>query len=227
MPSKNSEGECVYCGRVGAMTRDHIPPQNLFPSPRPTNLITVPSCQECNKGFDLDDEYFRLAVTTGIDKEAFQRESNLSVEAIKKLKEPSKINFARRMLASFSKKPVYTPSGLYLGQAGVLEIAPARVVSTVRRIIRGLFFHCSGRRLPTSVSVWVWSLWFGQANDPDPELMAALAEIFEALCKQAIHGVGEGAFRYSYLMDSEDRCGSAWWLSFYRHRNFVGGTLTL
>src|SRR5208283_2514674 len=55
-------GECLYCGRVRPLTRDDVPPKNLFPKPRPSNLITVPSCQKCNQSFMLDDEYFRLVI---------------------------------------------------------------------------------------------------------------------------------------------------------------------
>jgi hypothetical protein len=33
----------------------------------------VPSCRECNAAFMKHDEYFRLAITTGIAKEQFPR----------------------------------------------------------------------------------------------------------------------------------------------------------
>jgi hypothetical protein len=222
---KRSTGECSYCGRVAELTDDHVPPRNLFPKPRPSNLITVPACRDCNKGFDLDDEYFRLAVTTGMDKDKFPREFDLSIQAINKLKEPSKIKFAKRMLASRIRKPLYTPAGIYLGDAPALEIEAARIVRTVSRIIRGLFFRHSGTRLPSASHTPVWSEWFGTDSSRDPEIMAAWKEIFEALRARPIHFLGEAVFRYSYLMDDEVPFGSAWWLSFYEHRNFVGITL--
>src|SRR5262245_822652 len=52
---------CVYCGKLRKLTRDHIPPKNLFPRPRP-RLITVPCCTPCNEEASKDDEYFRLMV---------------------------------------------------------------------------------------------------------------------------------------------------------------------
>src|SRR5947208_269514 len=54
-------GECVYCGKVGPITMDHVPPRLLFPDPKPA-LITVPSCFKCNSSASKDDEYFRLVV---------------------------------------------------------------------------------------------------------------------------------------------------------------------
>ena len=55
-------GQCVYCGKVRVLTKDHIPPKCFFAKPRPSNLITVPSCKECNLGRSKDDEYLRFVL---------------------------------------------------------------------------------------------------------------------------------------------------------------------
>jgi len=34
----------------------------MFRSPRPADLITVPACRQCNQGFSIEDEYFRIAI---------------------------------------------------------------------------------------------------------------------------------------------------------------------
>src|SRR5476649_803812 len=49
---------CIYCQMNPGDTDDHVPPKGLFPKPRPSNLITVPACDQCNKSFKNDDEYF-------------------------------------------------------------------------------------------------------------------------------------------------------------------------
>jgi hypothetical protein len=60
------EEECYLCGKKasetpdGRLTRDHIPPKNLFPPPLPEDLITVPCCYECNNAAHKDDEYLRF-----------------------------------------------------------------------------------------------------------------------------------------------------------------------
>jgi hypothetical protein len=57
-------GICVYCGQSdNQITVDHIPPKNLFPDPKPSNLITVPCCLRCNQKAAKDDEYFRTVIT--------------------------------------------------------------------------------------------------------------------------------------------------------------------
>lgn len=51
---------CYLCGSESDLTRDHIPPRNLFPEPRPSNLITVSCCGQCHSTLTLDDEAFRV-----------------------------------------------------------------------------------------------------------------------------------------------------------------------
>jgi hypothetical protein len=50
--------DCYLCGQPG-ITADHIPPKGFFPSPRPSNLITVSCCHLCNESFSKDDEAVR------------------------------------------------------------------------------------------------------------------------------------------------------------------------
>src|SRR5437773_2071471 len=62
--SRQRMGECVYCGAIGPITDDHVPPRSFFPATAPKNLITVPSCPTCNQEFGMDDDYARLVFTS-------------------------------------------------------------------------------------------------------------------------------------------------------------------
>ena len=42
--------------------RDHLPPQSVFPKPRPNDLITVPACDSCNNKRSGLDEEFKVAI---------------------------------------------------------------------------------------------------------------------------------------------------------------------
>ena len=53
---------CYLCRRPNPGTRDHIPPKGIFEEPRPSNLISVPCCEQCRQGQHDDDEFFRLFV---------------------------------------------------------------------------------------------------------------------------------------------------------------------
>ena len=59
---------CYLCRKRSGVTSDHVPPKNLFPRPRPSNLITVPCCRECNNRFSKHDEYFRLFASCCINR---------------------------------------------------------------------------------------------------------------------------------------------------------------
>lgn len=217
-------GECVYCGQRGPLTNDHVPPKSLFAKPRPCNLVTVPSCRRCNKSFELDDEYFRLVITTGIDPVWFPKEFDLSLHAIRKLSDPRKIGLRKRMLSSYSRRPRFSREGLYLGEAGVLEVDVARVRNVVSRIVRGLFFFHSGRRLASTSRVWVWSDWFGGDYARDAEFVAAVQQILAALDAEQVREIGGRIFRYRYRLDDDGSDRSMWEFSFYAHRRFIGWT---
>lgn len=60
--------KCYLCGSEENLTQDHIPPKNLFPLPRPTDLITIPCCKKCNEEFCLIDESFRVFVSAAINR---------------------------------------------------------------------------------------------------------------------------------------------------------------
>jgi hypothetical protein len=57
---------CYLCGALSDLTLDHVPPANLFPPPRPSNLIKVACCATCNSSYSKDDEAFRLWVSSSI-----------------------------------------------------------------------------------------------------------------------------------------------------------------
>ena len=46
---------CVICGEYAPKTKEHAPPKAIFPK-KPSDLITVPACEKCQKS---EDEGFR------------------------------------------------------------------------------------------------------------------------------------------------------------------------
>jgi hypothetical protein len=92
--------ECYLCG-VKLMNRnrskDHVPPDCIFPKNKPKNLITIPCCSSCNQGYKQLDEKMRnhialLAVNQsgevgGKAKKEILRSWKLRNEFIKKMKE--------------------------------------------------------------------------------------------------------------------------------------------
>lgn len=59
---------CYLCGSKNNLTKDHIPPKNLFPPPKPSNLATVLCCKKCNEEYSLIDESFRVFVSSTLNR---------------------------------------------------------------------------------------------------------------------------------------------------------------
>src|SRR4051812_30015103 len=100
--------ECVYCGLNGPITDDHVPPKNLFPYPRPSNLITVPACNDCNKSFSKDDEWLRLTLSIReISKTHPDRNAALPIVK-RSLERPSARGFSRDFQNNVHKVPRFS-----------------------------------------------------------------------------------------------------------------------
>jgi hypothetical protein len=199
--SKTKEGACIYCGVVGALTDDHVPPKNLFPKPR-VGLITVPSCEPCNGSSKLDDEYFRLAITAIVDAKAFP----IAVESICKLGTPEKIRFAKRMISDIDP------------ENGDLELDRSRLDRVIQRVIRGLFWLHQRRPLPTQAEMRIWFTSFDDAPMND----MGLESLLDVLRQQPLHQIGKGIFSYRYVFVSDQTVFSAWYLRFYEKNEVLG-----
>lgn len=57
---------CYLCGASNPTTKDHVPPKGFFPEPRPSNLITLPCCEDCNSSYALDDDAARAWLSIGL-----------------------------------------------------------------------------------------------------------------------------------------------------------------
>jgi hypothetical protein len=204
---KTGMGHCAYCGELRALTRDHVPPRSLFIKPGrgrvcPDDLITVPSCYFCNRGASKYDEYFNIVVKMNIDRNRFPNENSDSVDTIRNLAQPESLGFARFMLQRYQPNPAR------------FSIDRERVSIVLRRIVRGLFFHDVGIRLPEFVPFQFVAL------SDQPRKAAALSDVIETLAR-GLKTIGGGVFRYSFAQCAPpDPFVTAWLVSFYDYRRF-------
>jgi hypothetical protein len=54
-----SKNLCYLCGKMGADSKDHVPPKGMFDIENDTQRLTLPAHRECNSSFANDEEYFR------------------------------------------------------------------------------------------------------------------------------------------------------------------------
>jgi hypothetical protein len=195
-------GECVYCGEQRELTRDHIPPRCLFGKPRPADLVTVPSCVDCNSEVSKHDEYFRIAVTTGIDRERFPKENADSVRAINSLARPASLGFARLLLQNYKPNP------------SRLTIDSDRIKIVLCRIARGLFYHQRDVRMPRVVA------FDARLIDGSLKISAEGRERINRL-DENLATIGRGIFRYAFEpFEPPDPYGTVWLMRFYDHKTF-------
>ena len=134
---KRKQGTCIYCGETGPITRDHVPPECIFPDPKPVDLITVPACDPCNESFKLDDEYFRTFLITGAPHDATAR--GLWNRKIIGSRNAEPI---RRMLRKASRPvDLKTQSGIWVGKSAAVSFDAKRVARVAARIVLGLWWN--------------------------------------------------------------------------------------
>src|SRR3990167_558673 len=147
---------CVYCGDNPGTTRDHVPPQNLFPSPKPVNMVTVPCCKKCQAKFKKDEDVFRAWITFG---PAGETPAGKLLWEQKLKRTYQKDRGVKNIIArSIKQVSLETPGGIYLGKRLAISIDPKRKNNVLRKIVRGLFWVEYKERLPKDVSIEVFGI---------------------------------------------------------------------
>jgi hypothetical protein len=103
MPAATPSPEvCYWCG-TKAVSRDHVPPKNLYPKGKRQNLTTVPSCDEHNHGFKKLDERMRFYVQAGSDSQiAF---AEFDATTMRSLENPLQVKLTRRLFKGIQELP--------------------------------------------------------------------------------------------------------------------------
>jgi hypothetical protein len=174
----------------------------MFPEPRPTDLITVPACCACNDRTKLDDEYFRLVVAAG-SRDSPQSTVLLHQRIIPRMrKTPALIvDFIR----SVQQMDVHSAGGIDLGQAPAFSFDCPRIQVVIDKIVRGLFFKHTKRRLATDYVVEDFLY--------NPAIQVPLQEAITCL---PLFTVGDASvFSYRFCLPDAAGSESYWFLMFY------------
>ncbi len=220
-------GECVYCGKIGEVTRDHIPPKGLFAKPYPKNLITVPSCGTChsnNPKVSQDDEYFRLVVSYRDDLSTNPDILKIQKSVDRSFLYPNKIGLTTTFFNSFSDIEERTKSGLYLGKKSTYTVFSIRLENVADRIIKGLFWHEMKHRVPDDYYVISVTEDRVQAA-PESVTIPLLENVLPHLAKSSVKTIGDHTFSYRSIYNPEDSNESMWLLTFYEKVQFLCTTV--
>jgi len=201
--------KCYLCGSDKNLTRDHIPPRNLFPEPRPSNLITVKCCAKCNNDFSKDDELFRVWVAASIARsKAGDWIWDNKVLKNTLSKSPA---LATQLLKASHKLMLQTPDGPL--EMDVLSVPRDRVENYMRRLTKGLLT----RLYPD----------FDYENSAfdvarlDPHDKEAVAGLINAIPKLDYFHLGDGVFRVLHARVADSPSHAMFTYIFYDNVGFM------
>lgn len=216
MAKKKKVGVCALCGKTLQITREHVPPKNLYLPPRPKNTITVPVCEPCNYGYHLDDEYFRVYVATGarpgtrlwrLWKEKVVGSSFVRGGGLK-----GRLNDDQDKVVHHHQtvEPLRTVDGKVLGDEWlplVLSFSASRIIAVVDKIVRCLHFGLYGTPLSTDASLEV---------DMPPLSLTDSRLLFD----QPTGKVGDFE-EFVFRREGTEQDPSRWLMAFYRLHTFT------
>jgi len=215
-------GTCAYCGEYGPVSKDHIPPAGIFADPKPSNLITVRSCDRCHRPWSLDDEYFRIRLCLN-DQARGHPDVNRNLDSIfQGLKRPESEGLKHDLLADWRNVELRSKGGIVLGRRTGFKVDMRRICGVIERTVRGLFYRERKQCLPKDHGVKVIS------NEMLAEEDAGVIEemqrnIIRPLAAIPAMVIGRDTFSYRVHF-SDVPTVSVWELVFYGSVQFVALT---
>ena len=199
---------CYLCRSTANLTRDHVPPANLFPEPRPSNLITVLCCKTCNQGFSKFDEQFRFFVSS------FANVSDIG-KAIRREKV-----FA----GSFVRSPAFKSqmaSHVFSGSVQTaLGAKPAPLIQVAREVYDPYLVRLTKGLLANYYpDLDYFNLRF-EVDDLN-QFVGQHPTFKDETSKMTADQRGDGVFRFWRRVNNEDRATGFWIYQFYEAALFT------
>ena len=210
--SKGKKTPCAYCGRPSEGGRDHVPGKQFFPSPRPKDLVTVPSCDSCNGEFKPDEDLFRSTFWFGPGGQTPAARA-LWKQKIDRAHDKD-LGLRKAVAQALAVRSVVTPAGLHLGNHMTISIDWPRTLHFIEKCVRGLYYFEVGGVLGEDVEV--------QSLGIVPVTAHVMGSV-EASLKDGTRA-WPGVFQYKYAVVTEAPKMSAWKFMFLD--TYVFGSLT-
>ena len=219
MAAKKKRKLCVYCQSQKDLTRDHIPPRSFFPKPRPTNLITVPCCIECHRGFTQDDEYLRNLLIFVDGNEGHPAAEALRSKGVRSLEDPNKRGYTKSFFNKVNPGWVRYGNGM-IAPGAMITLDDERIEDVLCRMTVGLFWKKHDKYLPPDYSVDVVGSY--DSRYMDWQIQQSVRRLQS---EEEPVNIGEGVFQYWWSWaenaSPEETHRSDWVLQFYEGTTFL------
>lgn len=216
---KSETGICTYCGEVGPITKDHIPPQSLFGIPRPSDLITVPACLECNQKAARDDEYFKQIILLRHETYEHPVARKALPSVYRSPQRPNARGMKSALFKVVHKVDLYTPAGVFVGQTGVFAVSTPRIVAVIERIARGIFFWRNKRLISENYLVQAFTL--DNLSKAGTKLQIAARNLLRAALSVRPIVVGGDVFSCWFYSPDPDTDFSIMFMFFYARVGYL------
>jgi phosphoribosylamine---glycine ligase len=207
-----------YSGRLEAKhaTNDHVPPDAIFNDPKPSNLITVPCCNECNSKHSGFDERLRAFAAIEIGKNKGGEKILFEKVIGSTMKNARQKSFFAQLAESLRDKIVMTSEGPK--KISVASFDKSSVIDGVADIAKGLLakyypqINYFGDHFEV-LNIHNATLAKGHAD----EQLRIVSEIASKTPERVIGNFNE--FRFWHYVEPNVRRG-AWLLVFYESVTF-------
>ena len=215
LPKDYPRNICAYCGISADLTDDHVPPKNLFPTPRPSSLITVSACENCHSETSKDDEYFRIKICIRYDAGNHSSARANWDSIFRSLKRKEAAGLKKSFISDIRNIPLYTPHGLYAGKGIEYKVDLERFRNVVERTIRGLYFTESKHPLGLNNEVRVYC---NEDLELQPHIILDQIKqtILNPIENKTPKVIGNNVFLYRHQIVDENPKFSVWVVLFYR-----------
>ena len=205
---RRRNGVCTYCGSTeGPLERGHVVPKSLYPDSRKTSrlqLITVPECAACNRGWSDDEAHFRTVLLLA-------GEPNDSVKEL----------WTTKTTASFSHKD---------GRRRVLDVYKQLVPVKVENVDRHIIYPGQDERVIRIIRKIVCGLSHHHGIESQIDPSRVFVDVLRYSVPEELWQEGtfyereSDIFRYwfrKYDDENEKDLSSLWILTFFDRRTFI------
>lgn len=189
------------------ISREHVPPLCIFTGHN-DDLITIPSCKECNNGtskYDIELK-FALGIHLGRTSQEFWQSTR---ESLKKDK-PSRKKRQKEIIQSIPDEITDNGFGV-VGHKIPFKSKPVNIV--ISKICKGLHWYVSNQLLPKNCKIDINFIHRGQKLDKN------ISQLFDKFGQ--ILSTGNATFKATYALPIDEINASIWLLEFYGQPCFL------
>lgn len=127
------------CGKVGADSKDHIPPKNIFLE-KTSDLLTVPAHTECNKEYEKDDEYFLFFLSVAAFPKSREMRKLWKGKILRSLNRPESQKYKNYIDEHINSVDLLSKDGVIIGNRDVFYAEANRINNILSKTAKGIIF---------------------------------------------------------------------------------------